>query len=224
MKDTRNLVVICIIATVLAICGDYLLLLVVNSLRAGHPSSMSILTAGGLLGCLSLPLAYGFGFSALARIVRPAAKITAEMILYFGIGGAILGPIIHWMTWMTIRSALNLGTISSSPPMDAIVEQGGAPLLVWITAGVLLLILSILIALSGIRQPRAIPLWLALFNPIILNVLISILGSFSDVGRSYLVPMASNLAHLSFFLALFWCLRTGKVQQPENPEAVQTVS
>ena len=217
MSINRNLALACIISTVLAICGDLLLLLVVNSLRAGMPvqqRSITILAMGGLLGCLSIPLAYALGFAVMARVIRPIAKTIAAIILFCGIGGAIIGPIIHGMTWMSIRSAIITGAISSSSPMEAIVEQGGILLNVWIIGVVLLLVISILIVWSDIRRPRAIPLWLAFLNPIVLNLLIGTLGSFSEIGRSYIVPMAPNLAHLGFFIALYWCLHSGRVQQP----------
>jgi hypothetical protein len=95
--------------------------------------------------------------------------------------------------------------------MEGVVEQGGTLLDLWIIGAALLLAISILIAWSGIRRPRAIPLWVAILNPVVLNLLISTLGSFSDIGRSYLVPMATNLAHLGFFVGLFWCLYSGRV-------------
>jgi hypothetical protein len=50
-------------------------------------------------------------------------------------------------------------------------------------------------------------------HPVILNLLIGTLGSFSEIGRSYIVPVAPNLAHLGFFIALYWCLHSGRVQQ-----------
>ena len=95
-------------------------------------------------------------------------------------------------------------------------EQGGVPLALWIVGSTLLLIISILIVWSAIRQPRAMPLWLALLNPIILNLLVGGLGALSDIGRSYIVPMAANLAHLSFFLGVSWCLHSGQLRQLNN--------
>ena len=215
MKTNRNLALACIIFTVIALCGDLLLLLVVNSLRAGvHVQSITMLAVGGLLGCISIPLAYASGFAVMARVIRPTAKTMAAIMLFCGIGAAIIGPIIHGMTWMSIRSAIITGAVSSSSPMEAMVEQGGLLLNLWIIGVVLLLAISILIVWSGIRRPRAIPLWLAFLNPIVLNLLIGTLGSFSDIGRSYLVPLAPNLAHIGFFIALYWCLHSGKLQQP----------
>jgi hypothetical protein len=61
MKANRSLALTCILFTVVALCGDFLMLLVGNALRKGMHQSMTTLAVGGLLGCLSLPVAYGFG-------------------------------------------------------------------------------------------------------------------------------------------------------------------
>jgi hypothetical protein len=217
MNINRNLALVCG-TTITALCGDLLLLLVVNSLRTGirlqQPSTI-ILTMGGLLGCLSIPLAYAFGYAVMARVLRPTARITAAIILFGGIGLAIVGAVMHGVTWMTIRSSMITGAVSLSSPMVAIMKQGGILLNLWIIGCVLLTVVSILIVRSGILRPRAIPLWLAFLNPITLILLIGIPSSFADIGRSYILPMAPNLAHLGFFLALFWCLHSGKVRQPD---------
>ena len=217
MNINRNLALACI-ATITALCGDLLLLLVGNSLRTGmrlQQPSMIVLTMGGLLGCLSIPLAYAFGYAVMARVLRPTARITAAVILFGGIGLAIVGGVIHGVTWMIIRSSMIAGAVSSSSPMAAIMKQGGILLNLWIIGCVLLTVLSILIARSGVLRPRAIPLWLAFLNPITLILLIGILSPFTDIGRSYILPMAPNLAHIGFFLALFWCLHSGRVRQPD---------
>ena len=204
MNINRNLALVCG-TTITALCGDLLLLLVVNSLRTGirlqQPSTI-ILTMGGLLGCLSIPLAYAFGYAVMARVLRPTARITAAIILFGGIGLAIVGAVMHGVTWMTIRSSMITGAVSLSSPMVAIMKQGGILLNLWIIGCVLLTVVSILIVRSGILRPRAIPLWLAFLNPITLILLIGIPSSFADIGRSYILPMAPNLAHLGFFLAL----------------------
>jgi hypothetical protein len=88
-------------------------------------------------------------------------------------------------------------------PIETMVKEGGVLLILWIVGAGLLMIVSILIVWSGTHRPRAIPLWLALPNPIILNLLICTPCSFSDMGRSYVVPMTPNLAHLGFFLHCF---------------------
>jgi hypothetical protein len=151
MNINRNLALVCI-TTITALCGDLLCLLVVNSLRTGmrlqQPSM--ILTIGGLLGCSSIPLASAFGYAVMARVLRPTARITAAIILFGGIGLAIVGAVIHGVTWMAIRSSMTTGTVSLSSPMVAIMKQGGIPLILWLIGCVLLTVVSILIVRSGI--------------------------------------------------------------------------
>jgi len=126
MNINRNLALACI-STITATCGDLLMLLVGNSLRTGMPlqqPSMVILTIGGLLGCLSIPL-YAFGYAVIARVLRPTARITAAIVSFGGIGLAIVGALIHGVTWMTIRSSVITGAVSlSGSPADAIIRQG----------------------------------------------------------------------------------------------------
>jgi len=181
------------------------MLLAGSSLRAGMPfqqHSMPMLTVGGLLGCLSIPIAYGFGYAVFAGVIRPPAKTMAAIILFCGIGLAIVGSLVHGMMWMTIRSALISGAW----------QEGRKVRYLWIIASVLFLVISILVLWSGIR--RAIPLWLALLNPVILDLVIGALVSFSHISPTYLIPMAPNLAYLGFALALYCHLHSRTVRQP----------
>src|SRR5882762_2638668 len=133
----------------------------------------------------------------------------AAIILFCGIGEAIIGPMLHGMTWMTIRSAMITGEISSLSPMEAIVEQGGILLNVWIIGVVLLLVISILIVWSSAACHTVVACISKPDRPQL---------AYWHAGFIFrdrpVLPMAPNLAHLGFFIALYWCLHSGRVQQP----------
>jgi len=217
----RNAFLACI-AALMATCGDLLVLLVVNSQRTGVTIQQSsiMLTFGGLFGCLSMPF-YAFGYAAVARLLRPTARIAAAIILFGGIAFAIVCPLIHGLMWMAIRSQIATNALSSSDPMAAVAAQGGIVLDLWIMGVVLATVISISIVRAGIVRPRLIPLWFACLNPITLVLVIGMVGSFEAVGRSYILPMAPNLAHIGFFVALSWYLHSSKMQQSKVASSVQ---
>jgi hypothetical protein len=193
------------VAAVTATAGDFMLLLVGNSMRGDlqlHQPPAIVLPLGGLLGCLSIPL-YALGYWALAQVIRSTKPIPARIVRIGGIAFAALGASIHGLTWMTIRDSAPAGS-GSTTPLDAIATSGGMLLNAWIAAALLLLIVAIAIAWSGLLRPRAIPVWLALFNPVNITLVIGALGAATEFGRSFLVPAAPNIAHIAFFAAAFY--------------------
>lgn len=175
-----------------------------RSIPLEHPSGIA-LAIGGLLGCVSIPL-YALGYAELSRAIRLTTPIPAAIVLIGGTAFAALGAFIHGLTWVTIRNSALAGTTSTAP-LDAIAASGGALLGAWIAASVLMLVVSIAIAWSGVFRPRAIPVWLALFNPVSITLLIGAAGATTAVGRSFLVPAAPNLAHIVFFVATLFAVR-----------------
>jgi hypothetical protein len=195
-------------AAVTATAGDLLLLLVGNAMRGDlqvdQPPAIA-LTAGGLLGCLSIPL-YALGYAALARVMQPRAPIPARIVWIGGTVFAALGAFIHGLTWIVIRASVLAGTRSTAP-LDSIAASGGTLLSAWIAAAALMLFVSFAIAWAGLAvRPRAIPVWLALLNPLSITLFIGASGAATEVGRSFIVPAAPNLAHIAFFAAAFYAL------------------
>ena len=204
--NIRRQLAVASVAAIAASGGDFMLLLVGNSMR-NEPqlqSSAIVLTVGGLLGCVAIPL-YALGYSALARVIRSTEPIAAQIVRVGGIAFAALGAFIHGLTWSTIH---NSAPAASGPttPLDAIAASGGTLLGTWIAASVLLLIVAGAIAWSGLLRPRPISVWLASFNPVVITLLIGAFGAATQFGRSYLVPAAPNLAHVVFFVAALFAV------------------
>lgn len=200
--DIRRGLSIASVGAVAATVGDFLLLLVGNSMRDDlqlpEPPAFA-LTLGGLLGCLCIPL-YGLGYAALAREIESRMPTPARIIRFGGIAFAALGAFIHALTWITIRDSVSAGA-SATAPLEAIGASGGILLAAWISAAVLTLIVSMAIAWCGLSRPRALPGWLALLNPMTVTLLIGVAGAAAELGRSFLVPAAPNIAHIVFFVA-----------------------
>lgn len=213
--NIRPLLAIASVAAVTATGGDFMLLLVGNSMRSDsqlqQPPAI-VLTLGGLLGCLSIPL-YALGYAALARVIGSTKPVPARIIRIGGIVFAALGAFIHGLTWLTIRDSAPSGS-GSTTPLDAIAATGGLLLDAWIVASVLLLIVAIAIAWSGLVRPRAISVWPALFNPVVITLLIGASGAATEFGRSFLVPAAPNLAHIVFFVAALYTVAIGYDRAP----------
>src|SRR5512139_1046831 len=206
--NIRRRLVVASVAAVAATGGDFMLLRVGNAIRSDiqlqQPPAI-VLTLGGLLGCLFIPL-YAFGYSALARVIGSTQPMPAQIVRIGGIAFAALGAFIHGLTWSTIRDSAPAAS-GSTTPLDAIAATGGMLLTAWIAASLLLLIVAMAIAWSGLLRPRAIPVWLASFNPIVVTLLIGALGAATEFGRSYLVPAAPNLAHIAFFVAALYAIK-----------------
>lgn len=208
MNSDRSLT-IAWFAAITASVGDFLLLFVGNSLHAGTrlESSKVLLAMGGLLGCVAMPC-YAFGYAALARVIRQRARITAAIMLCSAIAFGVVCSLTHGVTWMVIRSSMSTVRAGSSSfsPMESVVRQGGPQLQLWIIGVVVGLVLAIAIVRSGFLRTSAIPRWLAVLNPLTLTILIGFLSAFSRIGLLYILPMAPNVAHIVFFLALSRCL------------------
>jgi hypothetical protein len=205
--NIRRQLAVASVAAIAATGGDFMLLLVGNSMRSApqlQPPPAIVLTLGGLLGCVAIPL-YTVGYSALARVIRSTEPIPAQIVCVGGIAFAALGAFIHGLTWSTIRNAAPAAS-GPTTPLDAIAASGGMLLGTWIAASVLLLIVAGAIAWSGLLRPRPIAVWLAFFNPVVITLLIGAFGAATQFGRSYLVPAAPNLAHIVFFVAALFAV------------------
>lgn len=183
-------------AAVVATLGDLLLLFVGNSARPelGLPRPPELaLPLGALLGVCAIP-AYALGYRAVARAIRPGSRPLARVVLVCGSAAAAIGALIHGLTALTIRAAIESGA-SAAPPMEAVAASGTGLVAAWITASLLFLAASI-----AVFAARALPRSVTWLNPLAVTVVLVLAGLPWEWGRSFLVPAAPNLAHVVFFL------------------------
>ena len=198
----RRLLIVACFAAAAASCGDLMLLYVGNSQRPElglAPAPVAVLWIGAVLGVVGLPI-YGAGYWAIARGFARRGLRGAWLIAVCGIGGAIVGAVIHGLTALEIDSAL--GSAAARPPLEAVAGGDRALLYLWLTCGVLLLLASLSFAALQVRSASGAARWLAAANPIVLTVLLVALSMSAELLRSFVAPAAPNLAHLLFFLTL----------------------
>jgi hypothetical protein len=203
VKRYRALLIVACVAAVAASCGDLLMLYVGNSQRPElglAPAPTVVLWIGAVLGVIGLPL-YGTGYWAIARTFAQRRVRGAWLIAASGVGGAIVGAVIHGMTALEIDSALASAS-AARPPLEAVAGGDRALLYLWLTCGALLLVASLGFAACQVRAATGSARWLAVANPVVLTVLLVGLSMPSELSRSFVAPAAPNLAHVLFFLML----------------------
>jgi hypothetical protein len=191
--NARRKLAVAAAAAIVATAGDLLMLLVANAARPElalpRPPPLA-LPLGAVLGVAAIPL-YALGYRAVARGIERASPRRARLIRSCGLGAAAIGAAIHGATALAIRSAGS----GAAAPLDAVAQS---PLLVaaWTAAAALVVVASAAIA-GAQAGPRAL-VWL---NPAAATLVLALAGLPGELGRSFLVPAAPNLAHVVFFCA-----------------------
>jgi len=207
---SRRALEIAFVAAVVATVGDLMMLRVANSMRpelALQTPSPVVLPLGGLLGVLAIPL-YGVGYAGVAGAVGAVSRAWARVVLVCGAGTAAVGAFVHGLTALEIHAAVASGAAAASP-VESVAASGGLLVATWIAAAVLVLGASIAVVVTGTSRQRALPRWLPWLNPAAVSVVLAAAGLPCEVGRSYLVPAAPNLAHVVFFGAACFALGRG---------------
>jgi len=196
------------VSAVAATFGDFLMLYIVNANAAQTlPSHATILLPlGYFLGVFAIPL-YGFGFWAIAKIFEPGAIRAGHFVLVSGVMMAIIGGIIHGVTGITIEAQLRADG-SHLEPIAALVEYGVYLIPLWAIASVLSFIGAVGFASGVISGKTIFSPFIAVFNPVVLTVVIGLAGTMTPAIRMFLIPAAPNVAHVLFFgmltVLFFW--------------------
>ena len=191
--------VLATISAVLATFGDFLMLYVVNANAVLNlPSHETILLPlGFFLGAFAIPL-YGFGFWAIAKIFEPGALRAGRFVLVSGVMMAIIGGIIHGVTGISIEAQLRAEG-SHLAPISSLLEYGVYLIPLWAIASVLCFIGAVGF-ISGVISGRTIfSPFIAVFNPVVLTVVVGLTGSMTPTMQVFLIPAAPNVAHVLFF-------------------------
>jgi len=153
----------------------------------------TVLWLGCALGVAGIPL-YALGYQGAAGLLRPERPRAAQTVIAAGAFAAGIGAAIHGMTAALISSALH-SNAPAAPPLEAV--AAGGPLLVgmWLAAALAVVVASGVFAWCRRRDPV-----LALANPALVTVALSLVALPSELLRSFLAPAAPNLAHVVFFL------------------------
>jgi hypothetical protein len=187
-----------LVAAIAATAGDLLLLATSNTGRPGFEwlpaPSETALWIGTYLGVLAIPC-YGLGYRDVARGLPPPYR---GVVAALGVAGGVLGGTTHGLTGLAIHVE-STGGMTGIDPVTLIARYGAYLLPLWALVGVGLVVGSTAFALGVARGRSSMPRWMALANPAVVTLAIVLAGTTSEVGRTFLVPAAPNVAHVVFF-------------------------
>jgi len=196
---------------VTASIGDFLMLYVaLGNAPLDTASGQVLLTLGGTLGVLAIPLYFG-GYDASRTLLgQPFSRSTKQFLILSALV-ALFGALAHGLTALDIFNELSSGATTRRPE-DAFI--GFLPLAVagGISAiaclGVNLALLS-----GGFRADSRRFKQLIWINPVSGTIVLSVLAwLIGDMGQ-YLSPAAPNLAHALFFAACACCIDSDRIVQ-----------
>lgn len=177
--------------------------------------SESRFLVGQYLMALFIPL-YIFGYVHLYLALRPGGEKLAKSVLALGIfafviGGIWAGSRAHLgMTVQALHEAnvpeLQQRIIAS---YDMLIEN-----LVQLLR-VIVLLISLFFVWAIVNGKTLYPRWMAIFNPILVLILVFALFFFVKPIGQYLAPTAMNVAHFVMFSASLLALH--KSNQPTKP-------
>ncbi|MFO7560003.1 MAG: DUF6796 family protein [Desulfobacterales bacterium] len=200
-------------AALAATLGDLLMLYVINSRRPELllPELPEVfLWVGGALGVVGIPF-YSAGYHAAARILGTISQNAARAVFFIGILVAVLGAVIHGITALKIHADLKAGA-AVQDPLLSVLSWGPAIIVLWALAAVLVFTASAVFFWFAIHGRGFAPFLAGLANPALVTVLLSVVGMSTPLLRSFLIPSAPNMAHVTFFAVCVWANRSGRIK------------
>jgi hypothetical protein len=185
-------------AAAIATVGDLLMLWVANALRPDldlATPSPGVLRLGAVLGVTAIPL-YAVGWAAAAARATPALGRFAPWVMVAGGLGAVVGSYIHAATAWLIEAQMRSGTPAAAP-LASVLDAGTGLTVPWGVATAAVVLASGAMAWAARRG--AVPRGWLVANPAVATVLLATAGAATELGRSFLVPAAPNVAHAVFF-------------------------
>lgn len=196
----KQLLLIGILASIIVGVGEYLL----HYLPTGPGGEISMLqdvplaraSKGHFLVVFGAPL-YFAGYYGLKNIFKSTSPLLARLLFVAGVLSFSIGGV-----WVSSRyfAAEVLQRTVGTPEHDLFLRsyEDHYQVLVWVLR-VLVLAVSVLYVMLIIKNDQGLPKWLAIFNPIILLILvISSLIWFKPFGN-HIAPIAMNVTHFIFF-------------------------
>lgn len=198
--SNKQLLVIGIVASIIVGIGEYLL----HYLPTGPGGEISMLedvplgraSTGHFFVVFGAPL-YFAGYYGLKNIFKPTNPLLARLLFIFGVLSFSVGGV-----WVSSRyfAAEVLQRSSGTADYDFYLQsyEEHYQVLVW-ALRIFVVGVSVLYVLLILKNKQGFPKWLAIFNPIVLLVLvISSLLWFEALGN-HIAPIAMNVTHFIFF-------------------------
>ncbi len=205
----KQLLLIGILASIIVGVGEYLL----HYLPTGPGGEISMLndvplgraSVGHFFVVFGAPL-YFAGYYGLKKIFFSTSPLLSRLLLIAGILSFSIGGV-----WVSSRyfGAEVLQRSAGTADFDFYLQsyEEHYQVLVW-ALRVLVAIVSIVYVMLILKNNIGLPKWLAIFNPIILLIIvISSLLWFPALGN-HIAPIAMNVTHFIFFGLMFLFLKT----------------
>ncbi len=203
--SARTMIILGIVGSLIVGLGEYLL----HFLPSGPGGEVSMLehvpieraSTGHFLAILGAPL-YFVGYYGLKRLFYPTSPRLATLLNVLGVLAFFIGGI-----WISSRYfAAEVLQRSAGTPDHAFYLQSYEDhyqILVWCLR-LIIAALSMTYIILIIKNKQGLPKWLAIFNPIVLLVIIiSSLVWFKPLGV-HLAPTAMNVTHFIFFTLIYF--------------------
>ena len=206
--NSKNLLVIGLIASIIVGIGEYLL----HYLPAGPGGEVSMLqdvplaraSIGHFLVVFGAPL-YFAGYYGLKNIFMETNPLLARLLFIAGVLSFSIGGV--WVSSRYFAAEVlqrSVGTEDHEFYMQSYEDH--YQILVW-ALRLLVAVVSVIYVTLILKNKQGLPKWLAIFNPIILLILIiSSLFWFKPLGN-HIAPIAMNVTHFIFFGLLFLQLK-----------------
>ena len=196
----KQLLLIGIIASVIVGIGEYLL----HYLPGGPGGEITMLqdvplgraSVGHFFVVFGAPF-YFAGYYGLKNIFKPTSPLLARMLMIGGILSFSVGGV--WVSSRYFAAEVlqrSIGTPDHAFYLQSYEEH--YQVLVW-ALRIFVALVSVLYVILLLKNKEGLPKWLAIFNPIILLVIIiSSLFWFEALGN-HIAPIAMNVTHFIFF-------------------------
>jgi hypothetical protein len=219
MKLTKTLGYLGLVASILVGLGEYFLHYSLEIL--GHAEnyeffkfvSLNNLTTGHFLSVIGLPF-YFAGYIHIYRMLKSGNENLARIVLAIGfiafaVGGiwigsrASIGNIVHLKEVMNPSTYQNL-LAHYTDHMEVLVE----------VLRIVIASLSVVFAIAILKGGTYYKKWMAIFNPIVILILLVVLGKLIPSIGKHMLPILMNVTHFILFgLSLYQLNKYSKNHQ-----------
>jgi hypothetical protein len=198
--NIKILILLGLLGSVLVGIGEYLL----HFLPEGPGGEVSMLehvplkraSIGHFFAVFGAPL-YFAGYYGLREFLKKSSETLANMLLILGVLAFFIGGI--WISSRYFGAEVlqrSQGTADYSFYLQSYEDH--YQVLVWVLR-IIIALLSVVYVLLIMKNKQGLPKWLAIFNPLVLLIIIiSSLVWFNPLGV-HIAPIAMNVTHFIFF-------------------------
>ncbi|MDO5970979.1 hypothetical protein Q4Q35_14320 [Flavivirga aquimarina] len=219
MKLTKILGCLGIVASILVGLGEYLLHYSSDILEHSKDYeffkfvSLDNLTTGHFLAVIGLPF-YFAGYIHIYRMLKSGNENLARIVLAIGfvafaVGGvwigsrASIGNVVHLKDTMDASTYQNL-LAHYTNHMEVLVQA----------LRIVIATLSVVFAITILKGGTYYKKWMAVFNPIVILILLVVIGKLLPSIGKHMLPILMNVTHFILFtLSLYQLSKLTKSQQ-----------